>query len=56
MKPLGIMGEERRGTTTNETGKVWENQWGNTGMLASTNEGLFQFQSCLGNKERNTKP
>ena len=43
-------------STTNETGKVLENQWENTGMLASTNEGFFQFQACPRNKGRNTNP
>ena len=45
-----------RDSTTNETGKVLENQWGNVDLLASTNEGFFQFQARLGNKERNTNP
>ena len=47
---------KERDSTTNETSKVMKNQWGNTGMLASTNEGFFQFQACPGNKERNTDP
>ena len=47
---------KERDSTTNETGKVLENKWGNSSMLASTNEGFFQFQACLGNKERNTDP
>ena len=42
---------KERDSTTNESGKVLENQWGNTGMLASTNEGFFQFQARPGNKE-----
>ena len=50
-----VRGKEKD-STTNETGKVLENQWGNTGMLASTNEGYFQFQARPGNKERNTNP
>ena len=37
-----VRGKERD-STTNETGKVLENQWGNTGMMVSTNEGFFQF-------------
>ena len=46
-----------RDFTINEIGKVLENQWRNNGMLASTNEVFFfQFQACLGNKERNTNP
>ena len=47
---------KERDFTTNETGKVLENQWGNTGMLASINEGFFQFQARPGNKERNSNP
>ena len=47
---------KERDSTTNETGNVLENQWGNAGMLASTNEGFFQFQAGPGNKERNTNP
>ena len=47
---------KERDSTRNETGKVLKNQWGNTGMLASTNEGFFQFQACPRNKERNMNP
>lgn len=47
---------KERDSTTNETGKVLKNQWGNTGLLASTNEGFFQFQARPGTKERNTNP
>ena len=44
---------KERDSTRNETGKVLKNQWGNTGMLASTNKGFFQFQARPGNKGRN---
>ena len=47
---------KERDSTTNETSKVMKNQWGNTGMLASTNEGFFQFQARPGNKGRNMNP
>ena len=47
---------KERDSTRNETGKVLKNQWGSTNMLASTNEGFFQFQARLGNKGRKMNP